>query len=400
MRSDLSSNSSRFPSSPNLCSGVPQIVKKTQKEVADLFIAQEGMNILVSQKCRENPAARDRSKTILWANKAAANAVAQLDGALGTVEIRRPVWCVHPRRGRVEFPDGLPKITHAVAIIEVLERVELEADDTKFPLELRGVPITYLSVNDFLNLAIELRTIPEILEYLSARRLLPPADLRILGDEKPLYSFYLLNSGSFPTCRSRVNATAVIAECQDELTRRRTIKAESDRLSTLLEDVAHKLATRHCDYASEISPGLLMAFDDVADRRNYIEMQRIIANLRLRERAELGRAFQGAIQSVRNQPEGFTYMAAYLDARPNWVFVFGSCKKVKRAVVLMRAATLMPAAMAHYEKRQCMLIIDRDGESYEVAIGKLMSPPSEEERAAGREFFGRLNISDRVTSGL
>jgi len=389
-----------LPFIPEFVFRSPQTLKSTQKEVADLLIVQDDMNILVSQKCQEAPSARDRSRTIAWVNKAAEKAVAQLNGALATAESKRAVWCLHPRRGRVEFPDGLPRITHAIAIIEVLELVELEANDTKFPLELKGVPITYLSVNDFLNLAVELRTVPEILEYLNARRFMSPADLRVLADERPLYAFYLINSGSFQGCHSRSDAAAVIAKDQDELTRRREDKGESDRFSSLLEHVAHELATRHHDYASNLTPDILSPFDDPADRRSYIEMQAAIANLRLRERAELGRAFYGAIQSLRGRTRGFTYVAAYLDARPDWVFVFGSSKGVERAEVLRRGAALVSGAIAHYGKRQCMSVIDRDGEGYEVAVGKWSTAPTDDECAAGREFFGRLKVFDRVCSGL
>jgi len=152
-----------LPFIPEFVFRSPQTLKKTQKEVADLFIAQAGMNILVSQKCQEDPSSRDHSKLISWASKAATNAAAQLDGALGTVQNKRPVWCVHPRRGRVDFSDGLPEISHVIAIVEVMERIQLEADDARFPLELRGVPVTYLSVNDFLNLAFELRTFQKLL---------------------------------------------------------------------------------------------------------------------------------------------------------------------------------------------------------------------------------------------
>ncbi len=236
-----------LPLIPEFVFRSPQIVKTTQKEVADLLIVHEGRSILISQKCQEDPSIRDRAKTISWVGKSTTEAVTQLRGALRTVESKKPAWCLHPRRGRVEFRHGLPKIDHAFAIIEAFERVELEADDTKFPLELKGTPITYY----------------------------------------------------------------------------------------------------------------------------------------------------GTIQSLRGKDEGFVYGAAYLDAQPDWVFVFGSAKKVDRSDLMKRAMMLTRAAMAQYRKRNCMLVIDRDGVSYEVAVGKATSDFSNEERAAGREFFGHLKISDR-----
>jgi hypothetical protein len=230
---------------------------------------------------------------------------------------------------------------------------------------------------------------------------LPSIDLRVIGDEKALFSAYLLNSGAFPSPCTRADAAELVARNEVELTRRRERKAESDRFSNLLEHVAHELAIRHPNYASDLPTDLLRNFDDAATRRNYIEMQGVIANLRLRERAELGRAFQGVILNLRDRRQyDFTYMAAYLDARPDWVFVFGSSKNVKRVEVLKRAAVLMPTAMAQYEKSKCMLIIDRDGESFEVAIDKSTSKPSVDDVAMGRRLFGKLKVADRLCAGL
>jgi hypothetical protein len=388
-----------MPFIPEFVFRSPQTVKTTQKEVVDLLISQGDLNILISQKCQEDPVSRDHSKTVLWATKAAQKAIQQLNGALKVAESKKPVWCVHPRRGRVEFSEGLPRITHVIAIVEVLERVQLP-DGTKLPLEVRGVPVTYLSVNDLLNLANELRTVPEIVEYLNARRTLVPIDQRVVGDEKALFSLYLLNSGSFEGCQRREEATAIVAERNRQLTEFRAAKAESDRHSNLLEQVAHELATRHPNYAEDIPSELLAAFDDPSNRTNYMLMQAVLANLRLRERAELGRAFHDTIQSMQALEEGFTYRAAYLDTMPDWVFVFASSKKVQRGEVLRRGAMLMDGAMAHYKRRRCLLIVDRDHQSYEVALRDSDSGSPDINRAVGEQLFARLKVTDTSCAGL
>jgi hypothetical protein len=59
-----------------------------------------------------------------------------------------------------------------------------------------GVPITYMSINDFLNIVMQMRTVPEVLEYLNARRELPSACLHVVGDELPLYELYIMNGGT------------------------------------------------------------------------------------------------------------------------------------------------------------------------------------------------------------
>ena len=145
---------------------------KTEHQVADFLILHNESGILVQQKCQENPAGRTRLKTDLWARKNAKAGWFQLRRGF-TRPKDRPAWCDHLRRGRVEFSSGLPPIHHGIVIVEVFQSVDLRPDAENLPLEYRGVPITYLSVNDFLNLAVILRSVPELIEYLAASRSLP-----------------------------------------------------------------------------------------------------------------------------------------------------------------------------------------------------------------------------------
>jgi hypothetical protein len=123
-----------------------------------------------------------------------------------------------------------------------------------------------------------------------------------------------------------------------------------------------------------------------------------LANLRLRERAELGRVFDGVIQSLRGDKEGFTYRAIHFDPRPEWVFVLVSSKGIARREVLERAIILTRAAMAQYRKSRCLLVVDRDRESFEVTIGTMNSRPSGDEITAGRKLFGRLKMTTQKYS--
>ncbi|MDE5446682.1 hypothetical protein GWG65_36065 [Bradyrhizobium sp. CSA207] len=373
------------------------MIDTSQKEVVDLLVSHSGMSILISQKCQEDPFSRSAEKTTAWATKQAKKAFSQLRGALRGVEAKRSVWCDHRRRGRVEFPDGLPFINHAIVIVEVFERVEL-GPESDFPLALNGIPVTYLSVNDFLNLAQELRTLPEMSEYLEARRSLSKTALRTVGDDKTLYEYYLGNDGSFQECVDHVSAKEFATNNGDQLKMARAAKAESDRFSKLIEYIADQLATRLADYASGLPADILAAFDDPGDRKQYIQMQDILANLRLRERAELGRAFSQSVEALKSQLEGYVYRALYFDTRPDLVFVLASSKGVARREVLERGLVLTRAAMAHYEKSRAMLIVDRDGSGFEVSMIESASVPTEEEIVAGKRFFGSLRVIDRAYS--
>lgn len=373
----------------------PQTLDKNiQKEVVDFFIAHGDTGILVSQKCQDNPSARTGAKVSSWARKAARVAASQLCGALRMAK-KRPVWCDHSRRGRVQFPQGLPKIDHAIVTVEVFEQADLEIDAANLPLDFQGTPISYLSLNDFLNLVIALRTTVELLEYLDARRLLSLSDLRVIGDEKSLFECYLVGELVPSAVRSRADAAIVAASQRYRLSSVLKAKSESDHYGTLLEQVADELATRHPDYADDLPEPLLTHFDPPDARENYLKMQNVLAGLRLRERAELGRAFHDTIKNLGRETEGFTYKSVCLDSKPKWVFVFASSKNIARAEVLIRLKKLISGATAFY-RRNCFAVVERDSVSYEVGMCYRNAPSTEAEQKTGQELFGRLRTTSKV----
>lgn len=370
--------------------GPQTIDSNRQREVADFLIFQRDASILISQKCQDNPTRRTIEQTATWARKNAEKAVNQLCGALRT-GIGKPIWCDHSRRGRVDFPDGLPTIRHGLVLIEVSQPLDLGKKG--MPLDYRGIPITYLSVNDFLNLARELRTVPEVLEYLEARRVLPFPNLQIIGDEKSLFEFYILHDCSFHGCVGQAEAHIAVAARQEQLHQRLQQKWASDRSSYILEHVANELATRNPNNISELSPELLARFDPPEQRANYLKMQQVLGDFRLRERAELGRQFHSVIKRLSTQAQGLTYAAAYLDSKPDWVFVFVSSKGSERNQLLEVGLLLMTGALAYYKKTCCLLVIDRDGQNYEVGLIESTEYPPITDYALGEELFGHLRVS-------
>lgn len=282
----------------------PQTVDGSQREVADFLVTCDAPGILISQKCQEDPTVRTARKLQAWACKRAKKAASQLIGALRT-GASRPMWCEHRRRGRVDFYTGLPAVAHGIVLIEVIDPVTLRQESDELPLVFNGIPISYFSLNDFLNLCVQLRTVPEIVEYLDRRRALPVADLRTIGEERSLFAFCLLNEGSFAGCLGITDAKIAVAAQKNRFEERLRRKLESDRFSGLLEHVANELATRLPHYAAGLPPGLLAAFDPVEQRQNYIRIQSVLANLRLRERAELGRAFEYTTEKLRSESQGF-----------------------------------------------------------------------------------------------
>lgn len=374
----------------------PQALDGNQREVADFLVTYGLPGVLLSQKCQEDPTLRSGDKLDSWAHKAAKKGVAQLAGALRTGP-GRPMRCQHRRRGNVNFPTGLPQVAHAVVLIEVFQSVAFSGDED-FPLDFNRTPISYFSLNDFLNVAIELRTLPEIVEYLDRRRALGPAAVRTIGEERSLFGFYLLNESSFAGCVGIPDAKIVVAARARDLRGVLSRKRESDRFSRLLEHVADQLATRLPGYADGLPPAMVAEFDPQNDRQNYLAMQRVLADLRLRERAEMGRAFDEAITMAGTDDRSFVYRAMHLDSRPDWVYVFGSSKGFPRPTVLQRLETLMHGSLAHFGKSRCLVIIDRDGVSFDVGLSRTGYLPTPTDYSVGNELFGKLKIKDSALS--
>lgn len=362
----------------------------TEKEVVDYLIIHKGEGILVSQKAQEDPEARSQARNEVWVRKQIVGATAQLCGAIRNPK-DLPKWCEHPRRGRVEFP-RLPHIFHGIALAETRYAVDLRPAASDLAREFMGVPLTYLALNDFLNLVVQLSTIPELLEYLAARRRLAPSVFYGIGDEKVLFETYLMMGGAFEDVKTHDDARRVISGNPVEVERALQRNAEYLYHSGLMEYVADTLSQRDPNYAKDLPAGVMAMFDPDGERRHYLLLKEILADLRLRERAELGKAFDEVSKGVAGQAQGMSFKAARLDHRDR-VFLFVASRNWKKSSLHAAVRTLVGGALAHYRKKDCLVIIDRDEEHFDLALSHPDYTVRSEDEEAGRVYFGTLRES-------
>lgn len=370
----------------------PKKLDTTEKEVADLLLVHKGEGVLVSQKMQEEPGTRTEHKNELWVRKNAKAAASQLFGAIRSAN-KQPIWCDHPRLGRVSFPKGLPTLRHGIVIVESWTPVDLQVDELDLALTYEEVPITYMSVNDFVNLAFQLRTVPELFEFLDARRSLPIPCLRMVGDEKCLLEMYLLEGGTVAGCVGHSDAKLVVASRHAELSEILRKKAEYDVSASYMEYVADALATRHPDALSGLPPALLAAFDPAQSRTRYLAMQEVLCDLKLRERAEIGQALLNTSKNLSSESQGMGFCSIHFDTQDR-VWVLAASKNIDRTTLLARMNALTHGAMAFYQKQSGMFILDRDGVSFEVGLSRPGYKPSENEREFGMKMFGNLKVTD------
>ena len=170
-----------------------------EREVCDLLVAF-GQGIVLSLKSQDDPAARKGPKLQRWCRKKAGEAARQISGARRTM-VAHAFWCEHWRRGRVEFGAGAVAPVHALAVIETgpmaMDTARLPDD---VPQSAGDTPITYITLNDTLNLVDQLRSFPDLVAYLDARAKLPIVFRRVIGNERLLLHYYMMCDESFDGC--------------------------------------------------------------------------------------------------------------------------------------------------------------------------------------------------------
>ena len=304
----------------------------------------------------------------------------------------REFWCNHPRRGQVSFKPNQIEPVRAV-VVETLEEVALSQD---IPLEVNGVPVSHLSVNDFSNLVIEMRTINDLILYLDARCSICPELQRTVGIEKAIFEFYVLYRGSPREADGMHDILKELCERRDEVEELINSKKRDDLQAAHLERVSNDLSTRLDEYEEGLDEGIVELFDPASRRRNYLLMQDELCDLVLDERRRLGASLSGAVERVKDDKskESMHYQAAYLDSKPDFLYVFSSSKGMPRNQVVKQCSDLLQGGLAHYGKSRGLAVNytqDRDG--FETVMIESFKATPESVRF-GRKRFSNLRVSD------
>jgi hypothetical protein len=332
------------------------------KEVCDLLIVLKGKAFLISMKAQQNPLSRSDEKLKLWTINNAFKAFAQAKGAINTIE-NKSFWCQHSRRGRVDFNPGEIDVIHVIVLTELFNNVVQLPDNNS--LLINNVPVTYMSLNDFLNIINDLRTFPDISAYLNERRKLNPKYQLIIGDEKSLYKYYILKSESFNDWDIDLNEIQN-SEWQLIQSKRELNKKDAG----LIEFVSDSLATRMPNYLNGLEYELIKGFDEQNNRKNYLLIQEELCDLRFYERVALGVQFKRVIEKIKDNgsTESMAYNAFHTDSKPDFVYVLISSKGVDRNELIDRSSILIYSAMKKYNKVKGLVIADRDSIGFEVQL--------------------------------
>jgi hypothetical protein len=371
--------------------------KRLQKEVCDLLITSRGRAIVGQIKAQENPVERAAARLPAWIRKKTEEAAKQLSGSLKTLSSTN-VWCEHARRGRVEFNAGALTAEHGLILVEcgAGTRVELPKD---LPLEMQAVPVAYVDASDFLNIVQQLRSFKDVERYLTGRRTLGHDVRRSIGGEQIVLEHYLLHGGTFAEWPGYEEARRIAhadRQARNDLFREK--QQHRDVPASFVEYIADALAERLPNYTDGLDAATIALFDADESRHRYLLLQEVLADLSLVGRRQLGTALLETFGPPDVEKPPCVYRALHVDELPAFVFVALSTAGIPRQEVINRAFILLRGALTHYGWRDGMVIVDRDGDGFEVAVIRDFVP-AEADAATAQERFAHLRV-DHVRDRL
>jgi hypothetical protein len=352
------------------------------REACDLLLVLRDQAIVVQMKTQDK--LRAGEKLIRWVERETRKAARQIKGAIRTIG-SQAVWSDHPRRGRVKFEAGHLKPVHGLVIVDTSREV---ATGISLPRSCGGIPVSYLSTNDFLNLIDELRAFPEIVLYLAQRAMFAERAEIPLGAERTVYGAYLVNEGGFGNCCNCDElAEALKGTSLDGLFRE---KRAADEAARVVEHFVDSLAARVADWDKGLSAELLRGFDASNGRKNYLRIQEEFCDLRLADRRALGRQLLElrSMVDASTRPD-MAYSSAWFESNPDVLYIVAASRGIPRAEVLMRGQYLLAAGLAFYGKQEGVLVTDRDREGFEFTL-MCDFRPLPDHLALGDQLFGKL----------
>jgi len=368
----------------------PEYADKTSKELVDLLLILRNRGIFISMKCQQDPLSRSREKLERWVQRNAQAALKQVQGGIRTSQVKE-FWCIHQRRQRVSFKANQIIPVRAFVIVETLEPVAL---DNAIPLEVKGVPVTYLSVNDFLNLMLELRTINDLLQYLEERGSLTEKLQRTVGNERSFFEYYLLHRGSFPRSVTLQEIKAQLSRREHDIKEIVMQKKEADSQAEIIERVSNDLSRRLENYADGLDDATISRFDSASKRTNYLLMQDELCDLVLDERRKIGAGLSTAIEKVRSENADMLYQAVSLTSKPDFLYILSSTKGIPRGDIISRGQSLLMSGLSYYvKKRGLFLNYTQDRDGFELVLVRDFQD-SASLKELGQQLFSKLKIAD------
>jgi hypothetical protein len=211
-----------------------------------------------------------------------------------------------------------------------------------------------------------------------------------------LYEQYLLNEGGFAGWSGFENALSQSAMRTQQVAEIVVEKHRLDIEAQYVEKVMDCLSTRLSNYEQGLASEVIAAFDASDRRRNYLSMQEELCDLTLLERRQLGQLRDDVVSQIQGDPSGLAHRT-YIDHSRGRLYIVAASKGFDRKRVIDAAQIILTAGLTYYGKQRGMIIVERLGENFELAMADGFSQ-HEQFKALGERLFAHLRVSLYVGS--
>ena len=316
----------------------PKKASKKNKELCDILIEDEPTAILVQLKAQDLNIAKANREEQRWVKKQLRKAESQTKGAIRNLSLS-DLSFFNPTRGEINFKAGQLFAKHGIVIVDYNSSPFL-IDDKLDNRTRQNIPIHYLTYNDFIVLCRQLKTLPDLITYLNERSKIPKWSTPLLGDEKNVYAYYLMNKAEFSynVCRnSFLNSWETL-----------TIKYREKYFKKIDEDKQADLFQEILNEMYEIDP-MITQFEPNYEKRvssikdpNRVEISRSLNRIKLIYRREICKRLFKKLELADTNPLGFNYFSiASEDRKTLYFFLCSRHERHKRLEELRTFSTLL-----------------------------------------------------------
>jgi len=352
---------------------------KCEKEVTDVIVTHGNEAVVISVKA--NDKARTADSHARWLAKHGNKSLQQLRGAFRTMQ-EREFWCQHPTLGRRDFARGEVAPRHCVSLLESKDEVCVALDSELVRSISACCPTTTLSIDDFINIVMQLRTWRDLTLYLDARtNSLAEAEKSVIGIEWPLFCYYTAHRDSFANVTIR-DAKA-IATKGEHVVPGSAFRDRERGLASIVEHVMTQL--------SSATPGSLFeAPAGTGDGRAIAAaLRHELCDLTIQERAAISEQLGFLCQQAVTDEQGTFYASLRIGRLPDRIYLCIVSQKMEPQQLLEAGADLTLQACVHFGRSTGIMIAlgNGDGQVFFHAARLDNVQYDAEMAAAGHESF-------------
>lgn len=310
---------------------------KYNKALCDLLIEDEPIAIIVELKTQNDEITRQGRNQINWTSNQIKKAIRQVNGGIRNLNLV-DIICNNPKRGKIIFTKNQLEPKHGIIIIDYNSEPYILNSNIENRTK-RNIPLHYFTFNNFVWLCKQLKTLPDLLEYLNERSKIPLWARPRLNDENNIYAYYLMNKCKFEYTNQLKDFencwNTLTTEYKDKYLGKLNEDQEAKQFDLILNEL-YKLEGVKWEFNTNNNINI-----DVKDT-DRVEISRQLNRISLLHRRNISKKFIEKMLKADNNPNWFNYFTSFSEDRKKaYFFLSTALSAEKRKEVLLTLSTCL-----------------------------------------------------------